>query len=150
MKRIAFLLLLLIALALVACSPAELTEKSAEPVEVSLTATDIAYDINQIEVLAGQPLKLTLHNQGVLNHDFSIMEIPHSGGVTMTMMDGDMDMGHDMSHMSKMPDIHVAASQDASNTIEFVPSAPGEYEFYCTVSGHKEAGMVGTLVVKES
>jgi uncharacterized cupredoxin-like copper-binding protein len=67
----------------------------------------------------------------------------------MTMMEEDMDMGHDMSHMSDMPDIHVAASQDASNMIEFIPSAPGEYEFYCTVSGHKEVGMMGTLVVKE-
>jgi uncharacterized cupredoxin-like copper-binding protein len=142
-------MLLLIVLALVACSAAESADESAAPVEVSLTATDIAYDINQIEVLAGQPLKLTLHNQGVLDHDLSIMEIPHSGGVTMTMMDEDMDMGHDMNHMSEMPDIHVAASQEASNTIEFIPSAPGEYEFYCTVSGHREAGMVGMLVVKE-
>jgi uncharacterized cupredoxin-like copper-binding protein len=149
MKRIAFLLLMVIALALVACSPAESADKPAEPLEVSLTATDIAYDVNQIEVLAGRPLKITLHNQGVLEHDFSIMEIPHSGGVTMTMMEENTDMGHDMSHMSDMPDIHVAASQEASNTIEFIPSAPGEYEFYCTVSGHKEAGMVGTLVVKE-
>ena len=26
----------------------------------------------------------------------------------------------------------------------------GTYEFYCTVAGHKEAGMVGTLTVKGS
>lgn len=26
---------------------------------------------------------------------------------------------------------------------------PGTYEFYCTVPGHREAGMVGTLIVTE-
>ncbi len=27
-------------------------------------------------------------------------------------------------------------------------TAPGTYDFYCNVPGHKEAGMVGTLIVK--
>jgi uncharacterized cupredoxin-like copper-binding protein len=31
--------------------------------------------------------------------------------------------------------------------IEFTPSQPGEYEFFCSVPGHKEAGMRGTMVV---
>lgn len=26
-------------------------------------------------------------------------------------------------------------------------AAPGEYEFYCSVPGHKENGMVGTLTI---
>ena len=34
-----------------------------------------------------------------------------------------------------------------SLNVEFTPSTPGEYEFFCTVAGHKEAGMVGTLIV---
>ena len=35
-----------------------------------------------------------------------------------------------------------------SGTLEFTPTEPGEYEYYCTVPGHKEAGMLGTLVVE--
>ncbi len=42
----------------------------------------------------------------------------------------------------------MAALMGQTNTIEFTPTKPGTYEFFCTVAGHKEAGMVGTLVVK--
>jgi uncharacterized cupredoxin-like copper-binding protein len=29
-----------------------------------------------------------------------------------------------------------------------INAAPGEYEYYCAVPGHKQAGMVGKLIVK--
>jgi len=35
-----------------------------------------------------------------------------------------------------------------TGTVTFNSGAPGTYEFYCKVPGHKEAGMVGTLIVQ--
>ena len=29
----------------------------------------------------------------------------------------------------------------------FTPTTPGTYTFYCHIPGHREAGMVGTLIV---
>ena len=29
-----------------------------------------------------------------------------------------------------------------------INAPPGTYEYYCNVTGHKEAGMVGTLIVE--
>lgn len=146
MKNWLLYLLILITAVLTACSSTSTTEPNVtQPVEIALVAKDIVFDTNRLEITAGQPVKLTLHNEGVLEHDFSIMEIPHDGEVA----EGETEMSeHDMSHVSDEPEVHVAAPTGGSNTIEFTPSEQGEYEFLCTVSGHKEAGMVGTLVVK--
>lgn len=119
-----------------------------EPVELSLIATDIVYDNARLEAAAGRPVKIALDNEGVLLHDFSISEIPHTGevvaaaGETAETDDHEAAMGHE-----EEPDVHVAVAAGATGSVIFTPSAPGEYEYYCTVSGHKEAGMVGTLVV---
>ena len=34
-------------------------------------------------------------------------------------------------------------------TFEFTPDKIGEFDIICTVPGHKESGMVGTLIVEE-
>lgn len=145
MKRITLILLAVLASVLVACGSTEPTP--VPTVELSLTATDIAYDTDRFEVMAGQPVKLTLHNEGALEHDFSILEMPYTGEVMAEEADDEM-AGHDMSDMDMDPEIHVASPMGQSLSVEFTPSTPGEYEFFCTVAGHKEAGMVGTLVVQ--
>lgn len=145
MKRLAVVLLIVLAVVLAACSSAEPTPMPVA--ELSLAATDIAYDKTRLEVMAGQPVKLTLRNEGALEHDFSIMEVPHTGEVMAE--EGEHGMGgHDMSNMAIDPEIHVAPPVGESLSVEFTPSTPGEYEYLCTVAGHKEAGMVGILVVK--
>lgn len=145
MKRLAVVLLLMLAVVLAACSSAEPTPMPVA--ELSLTATDIAYDKTRLEVMAEQPVKLTLRNEGTLEHDFSIMELPHTGEVMAEEAERGMG-GHDMSNMATDPEIHVAPPMGESLSVEFTPSTPGEYEYLCTVAGHKEAGMVGILVVK--
>jgi uncharacterized cupredoxin-like copper-binding protein len=146
-KPITLFFLVSFLIALAACSSGGLAEQSPEPLALTIIASDVAYDTTQIEAKAGQPVQLTLDNKGVLEHDFSIVEIPLSGEVTMTMPADEMGE-HDMGHMAEHPDLHVAVASGSHNTLVFTPSTPGEYGFYCTVSGHREAGMEGLLVVK--
>jgi uncharacterized cupredoxin-like copper-binding protein len=153
MKRITLLFILLTGLPiLAACSAGGATGNTPLSQAITLVATDIAYDAERIEVGAGQTIRLTLDNQGVLEHDFNITGIPLSGEATVTEAAGEMaghDMGHDdMGHAADEPAVHVAAPGGDQAGVEFVPTSPGEYEFYCTVSGHREAGMHGVLVVK--
>jgi uncharacterized cupredoxin-like copper-binding protein len=53
-----------------------------------------------------------------------------------------------MGEAAVEPVLHVAAEPGATNRLSFTPTKPGTYEFMCTVAGHKEAGMAGTMVVK--
>jgi len=147
-KRLVTVLFFGVMILLAACSAAEPEELSTA--EFSLTATDLAFSPNRLEVVTGQPVKITLTNEGALEHDFSIMEMPHVGEIHADNDMGGEMMGHDMSSMEELPEIHMAAAPGGSSTIEFTPSTTGEYEFYCTVAGHKEAGMAGMLVVGES
>ncbi len=34
-------------------------------------------------------------------------------------------------------------------TVRFTPDRPGQFEYYCAIPGHRERGMIGTLVVEE-
>ncbi len=152
MKRIILLLTLLAGLPILAACSSGNAAEPASPQAITLVATDIAFDVERIEAEAGQTIRLVLDNQGVLEHDFSIIEIPLSGEATVTKSAGAMpghDMGHDdMGHAADEPAVHVAAPGGDRAGVEFAPTSPGEYEFYCTVSGHREAGMRGVLVVE--
>ena len=145
MKRLLLLSLVIFSLALVACGA---SESGPAPQAITLVATDIAYDAERIEVGARQTIRLTLDNQGVLEHDFNITEIPLSGEATVTEAAGEMAGHGDLGHAADEPAVHVAAPGGDQAGVEFMPTAPGDYEFYCTVSGHREAGMHGVLVVK--
>lgn len=46
-------------------------------------------------------------------------------------------------------DVHVSMPSGKEALALFkAPDAPGTYEFYCGVPGHREAGMVGTLIIE--
>lgn len=44
------------------------------------------------------------------------------------------------------PFLYAAGGQAVTNTRTF--DAPGVYDFYCTIPGHREAGMVGALIIE--
>lgn len=127
------LLPLITLLLLAACAPASGTVQS-----ITLTLKDISYSQTTLEVTAGQPVALTLVNEGALEHDFSIKTI----AVTNISETNSVNHGH--SH----GDLHAAVRPGETDVLTFTPTEPGTYEFYCHVAGHKAAGMVGQLVVK--
>jgi plastocyanin len=88
--------------------------------EIELTGSSFAFDPDEIEVAAGEDVAIVLTSTDIL-HDFTIDEL----------------------------DTHVAADKGETATGGLRADEPGRYTFYCTVAGHREAGMEGTLIVEE-
>jgi plastocyanin len=82
---------------------------------------DLAYDASELDASAGE-LTIEFDNPASLAHDVCI-EGPG---------------GEDLGCSEQVTD----SSTSLTATVE-----PGDYTFYCSVSGHREAGMEGALVV---
>jgi uncharacterized cupredoxin-like copper-binding protein/mono/diheme cytochrome c family protein len=94
-------------------------EVPAEVAAQTVTSFDIYFEPKEVTIPAATDVTFTLPNDGVTLHNFSIDELG---------IDVDIDPG---------------ATQEV-----VVNAPPGSYEYYCNVPGHKEAGMVGTLIVE--
>ena len=86
---------------------------------IEVTARSFEFDPAGITVTAGEDVAIVLTSEDLL-HDFTIDEL----------------------------DAHVAADADETNEGGLRADEPGRYTFYCTVEGHRDAGMEGTLVVE--
>lgn len=119
---------------------------SAPPLEISVEASDMAYSVAELRAVAGQPVRLTFLNAGVLEHDFNIGDIKISG---FNYVEGGMSThDHGAVPAGAAPQLHVMALPGARAVAEFTPLQAGRYQFFCSTEGHEQAGMHGTLVVQ--
>ena len=120
---------------------------SSQPAtEFTLDASDFAYSIPSLTVKAGETVQLTINNVGQLEHDFVIEKIDVKTKVIK-------DSGSEEHHMHGAEanyNLHVSARVGETSIIQFTVTEPGTYQFFCSVPGHKEAGMVGELIVEAS
>lgn len=119
--------------------------RGASSVEVA--AKDLSFTPATITAQVGQPITIILKNQGALEHDWAVMDLEARDIETSTESGSD-DHGSE-AHDAGMPEVHVAAMPGQSDTLTFTPTRAGRYEFFCSVPGHKQGGMVGSLIVAE-
>lgn len=86
---------------------------------VDVSATSFEFTPKEIMVTAGEDIAIALTADDLL-HDFTVDEL----------------------------DAHVAADKGETAEGGLRADEPGEYTYYCSVAGHREAGMEGTLIVK--
>jgi uncharacterized cupredoxin-like copper-binding protein len=112
--------------------------------EHTIQETDFAYSPVTIRVPINQPITLIFKNTGAVEHDFVIEKIDLTG-VSENEPVGHAAGGHDMGATEY--DLHVSTLPGKSSSIQFTPTEAGTFEFFCTVKGHKEAGMIGRMIV---
>lgn len=118
-RRLAVGFLLLVSLLLAACDGAVSGQEAAAPPRI-VSMRQFRFQPDEIRVPAGVPVALTLDNLELLPHSLDIDAL----------------------------DLHIPLEGQEEKTIVLPAAPPGVYEVYCGVPGHREAGMVSTLIVE--
>lgn len=108
----------------------------------TVTMRDIAFEPVTLEVRVGEPMRIELRKDGALVHDFTIETMPLTGKSTQGGISGGQ---HD--HQAGQFALHLALEAGKRGEARFTASKAGEYDYFCTVAGHREAGMRGTIRV---
>lgn len=102
-----------------ATTPASGGEQGGGSAGIQLAMHDTYFEPTSITIPADTATTIHITNQGATTHNFSVPQLNISV---------DLDAG-------------------ASTDVEIPATAAGEYDFDCDIPGHKEAGMVGKLIV---
>jgi uncharacterized cupredoxin-like copper-binding protein len=87
--------------------------------KTEVAAKEFSYDPAKLTLKAGEGSTIVLKNNGSIEHDFTVDD----AGFKLTVPGS--NAGEKLLKVDK----------------------PGTYQFYCSVSGHKDAGMKGELTV---
>ncbi len=115
--------------------------------ELSVAMRDIAFEPAELTGPAGEVIEISFRNEGALLHDFTIDGMDAD---VMEMMSGSgagVDMHMDDDHDAAARAMHLALDAGQEGRMRMRVHEPGTYTYYCTVPGHREAGMVGTLTI---
>jgi uncharacterized cupredoxin-like copper-binding protein len=91
----------------------------------NVTATEFEFKPNAFEGKVGQKLTFKVTNKGTVEHNFVILS---------------PDESQELAQITTQP--------GETKALEFTPTEATTYPIDCNIAGHKEAGMVGELVVK--
>ena len=123
----------------------------AATTDLSITGTDgLAFEPEAFTIPAGQEATVEFTAEPSVEHDLVIE------GVGMDAMAGDEGDGDDEGHATDDDqtmaddDLHIVHA-DAGETVAatFTVDEPGTYQMYCSIPGHRSAGMEATLTVAD-
>lgn len=90
--------------------------------QITVEGKEFSLVPNEIIVKKGQQVTILFKNEGTAGHNFGIGDLDVK---TETILPGD------------------------AAKITFTPAKAGNFKFWCSVSGHRDAEMEGTLIVTE-
>jgi uncharacterized cupredoxin-like copper-binding protein len=92
----------------------------------NVTATEFEFKPNKFEAKIGQKVTFKVTNKGTVEHNFVILS---------------PDGSQELTKITTQP--------GETKSLEFTPTEAVTYQIDCNIAGHKEAGMVGELIVKQ-
>ncbi|HEU4430886.1 MAG TPA: plastocyanin/azurin family copper-binding protein [Myxococcota bacterium] len=92
---------------------------------IVVKSTEFAFEPTKLEMRAGVATRIELDNRAALVEHSLLVRAPSGGDL-----------------------IHLHAGPKGTDAGTYRLDSPGTYDVLCTIPGHTEAGMVGTLVVR--
>jgi len=116
--------------------------KPARIVQVTMTEADgkMLFIPNNIEIKKDEQVKFVLRNNGELDYEF-ILATTAENLKHAESMKKNPDMEHDDPNGKRL-------APKKTDQIVWRFTQVGEFEYSCLIPGHREAGMIGTIVVK--
>ena len=117
-------------------------KKPARIVQVTMGEMDgkMMFMPAKLEMKRGEQVKFMLRNNGELAHEFVLANTAENLKHAEAMKKNP-DMEHDDPNGKRL-------APRTTNEIVWKFTTAGEFEYGCLIPGHREAGMVGTIVVK--
>ncbi|MBI5287586.1 MAG: cupredoxin domain-containing protein [Chloroflexi bacterium] len=117
---------------------AALQEGGEPDVVIDVSLKNLRFTPNTMQVTAGQTVQVNVTNMDGTEHDMLV------DGLRIVKV-GEAGDGHHAGATADMLVVHTMANENGS--ITFRTDQRGTYQFYCTLPGHKAAGMVGEMTV---
>lgn len=116
------------------------TSQPATEVDVSLgnSANELKFFPSNLELVAGQRYELLLDNPSPQKHYFTSKDFADASW-TQKVEAGKLEV------KGAVHEVELKPGGEAEWVL--VPMKPGTYELHCSVPGHAEAGMTGTIVI---
>lgn len=105
---------------------------------ITIRASEFRFEPSAIVVSQGEEVQIVLDNEGDILHNIKIDE-ELDAEVIDSVSSGPLSGSEGQ--------LFVGADDHDQGTLTFVPLEAGTYSFYCTLEGHRQFGMEGTLTV---
>ena len=116
---------------------------------IPVTGTDdLRFEPDSLTVPISEEVTLTFSAETGIEHDFVVED---AADVGMAEVDDAAHSSEDDDGHADGGDLHVAhADPGQTTTATFHINDPGTYTVYCSIPGHRQAGMLATLTAVES
>jgi len=116
--------------------------KGGRVIQVTMgeTETGMVFAPSHIEVRQGEQIQFVLRNGGELEHELVIGTV-EANREHAEAMAAHPDMAHDDPNAKRL-------GPKTTGVLRWQFTQAGTFEYACLIPGHREAGMVGTVVVR--
>lgn len=112
---------------------------------ITVTATEIAFDMKDMEIKKGETIRFVLINKGEQPHELSIGDAAEQAEHRQMMIDM---AGMSMTEMHHGEGNSVSTEPGETKDLIWKFTKTGAFEFACNYPGHADLGMQGTITVR--